>query len=87
VDLPESLLENVKALMGPQPWPKGKSSEVRAALGSSKFTIDCAIERLISKGVFKPQYDGVLYAPIQDPSEETGGTTGQQRSGNAPTES
>ncbi len=70
VDLNESLLENVKALMGPQPWPKGKSSEVRVALGTSKFVIDCAIERLISEGVFKPQYDGVLYAPIQDRSKE-----------------
>jgi hypothetical protein len=69
VDFSESLLENVRALMGPQPWPKGKSSEVRIALGVSKFSIDCAIERLISEGVFKPQYDGVLYEPIQHHSQ------------------
>jgi rubrerythrin len=69
MELTDSLLEKVTHLMGPQPWPKGRSSEVRAELGVSKFVLDCAIERLISRGVFKPQFNGVLYAPIDASSK------------------
>jgi Zn finger protein HypA/HybF involved in hydrogenase expression len=63
-DLPEELLSRITELMGQQPWPQGKSHEVRLALNISRYTIDYAIKQLISRGVFKPQVNGVLYDPI-----------------------
>ncbi len=63
-DLSEEMLERIAELMGPQPWPKGKSQEVRTKLGLTRLAIDGAIDRLISQGVFRPQVDGILYAPM-----------------------
>jgi hypothetical protein len=63
-DFPEKRLREIATLMGDQPWPPGRSAEVRAKLGLRRQVVDYAIKRLIADGVFKPQIDGVLYEPI-----------------------
>jgi hypothetical protein len=65
-DLPEELLSRIADRMGPQPWSKGKSHDVRLELDISRYTIDYAIKKLISRGVFKPQVNGILYAPVEN---------------------
>jgi len=64
-ELSEDMLERIREGMGQQPWPKGRSHEVRMDLGLSRFSIDCGIEELIRRGIFVPQVDGVLYERAQ----------------------
>lgn len=66
-EFPEDLLNKISDQMGQQPRPKGKSHEVRLALGISRQSIDYAIKQLIARGIFKPQVNGVLYEPSTTP--------------------
>jgi hypothetical protein len=61
----DDLLQKVEIAMGFQPWPKGRSQEVRSQLKLSLATINAALEELISRGIFKHQIGGVLYEPIE----------------------
>jgi len=71
-ELPEEMLERIKEGMGPQPWPKGRSHEVRMELGISRFGINCGIDELIRRGIFVPQVDGVLYEPAHAAAPQSG---------------
>jgi len=64
-EISPELLNQIEERMGPQPWPKGKSHEVRLDLGLSRYTIDYGIKQLISLGRFRPQVDGVLYEAVE----------------------
>ena len=60
--LGEDFLRKVADLMGPQPWPKGRSKQVAGELDVNPSLIGRATQELIRRGTFKPQIDGQLYA-------------------------
>jgi ribosomal protein S27E len=62
-DLSPEIIENVKAQMPPQPWPKWAHKTVASNLGLPEKTVSSAIQHLIKTGVFHPQIDGKVYVP------------------------
>lgn len=67
--LDEQLLKRVKEEMPPQPWPTGAHKAVAERLRVSPTLVTRALQELTKTGVFHPQIDGVLYAPISPPAE------------------
>lgn len=61
--LSEGFLEQVKAIMPPQPWPSGAARRVAEQLGASPKLVSRAVQQLVTRGVFKLQVDGKLYEP------------------------
>jgi hypothetical protein len=62
--LTDEILKRVEESMPPQPWPKDASKQVAEKIGISKHVMTKAVNELIRQGVFKPQIDGTLYAPL-----------------------
>jgi hypothetical protein len=61
----EELLEKIKIELPDQPWQKGVHKIVAEKLSLPLPIVRNHISELIRRGIFKPQIDGVLYAPIQ----------------------
>lgn len=55
----------MRALMPPQPWPKGAAKDVAGQLQVPLNRVSKAVEQLMEQGAFKLQIDGRLYAPEQ----------------------
>jgi hypothetical protein len=67
----EELLNRVKEAMPTQPWPHGAARTVAVMLGIQKPIVDEAVEELTKRGVFKRQYEGVLYEKLESPNKAT----------------
>ena len=59
-------IESIRKELPAQPWPKGTHFAVAQKLGLPPKLVTRATDELIKKGVFVPQVDGVLYAPITE---------------------
>jgi len=71
--LDEQLLKRVKEEMPLQPWPTGTHKAVAERLGITPTLVNRALQELTKAGVFHPQIDGVLYAPISPRAESEAG--------------
>ena len=63
--IPEGLLNLIRDSLPAQPWPTGTARQVATALGIKHSVVSAAIQVLIKRGDFRPQVDGVLYAPVE----------------------
>lgn len=59
----EEDLKTVQDLLPQQPWPKGVHRVVAEKSGLSNTTVHRAIQKLIQRGIYKPQIDGKLFVP------------------------
>lgn len=55
------IVERVKSMLAPQPWPRDEHKRVAALLHISKAQVAKAIKYLIKNGDFYQQKDGILY--------------------------
>lgn len=62
----DAILDTVKLLLPPQPWPKGISHEIAEKLDKPKRIITKAINSLIERGDFKHQVGGKLYLNAEE---------------------
>jgi ribosomal protein S27E len=65
-ELSAKIIEDVKAQMPSQPWPKSAHKTVASNLGLPEKTVQSAISYLIKVGIFYPQIDGKVYIPRDD---------------------
>jgi hypothetical protein len=63
--VPQAVIDQVRALLPQQPWEKGVHRAVADQLNLPPKTIQQAIRALIETGVFLEQIDGVLYTRSQ----------------------
>lgn len=74
----EEFIQQVKALMPPQPWPRGASKAVAAKLGVSNQAVAQAVSRLVDRGEFKLQMEGRLYAPVSECNGDDSGSSSKR---------
>jgi predicted RNA-binding Zn-ribbon protein involved in translation (DUF1610 family) len=68
--LTDDIVELVKNNLPSQPWPTGINKSVADKLGLRRQVVAYAIQKLIRKGVFKPQIDGKLYVPMSSATKQ-----------------
>jgi hypothetical protein len=61
VPVEEDIIESVRMLLPPQPWPKGIDKEIKNQLNISNSKYHHAVDELIKRGYFKKQVNGQLY--------------------------
>lgn len=59
--LTDELLEEIEKLLPKQPWEKGIHKQVAHQLEIPDYVVTNAITKLIEKGIFFPQVNGVVY--------------------------
>lgn len=59
--LDENLLKKIQDALPSQPWPKGIHAKVASDVGVTANLVQEAARKLIQRGIFHPQVDGVLY--------------------------
>jgi hypothetical protein len=80
----EDFVDLVRQKLPPQPWPTGTHKTVAAELDTKPHLVSKAIQELIRRGVFYPQYDGIVYRPDRPPgSSPTSATVAPRATGSA----
>jgi hypothetical protein len=62
-DLTGDFLDLVRQKLPPQPWPTGVHKVVANDLTVNPHRVSLAIHELISRGIFYPQMNGIVYRP------------------------
>jgi hypothetical protein len=63
--LDEASLGLIKDALPQQPWDEGIHKKVASTLGFSSTFVQSGIQELIKRGVFFPQFNGVVYRPAE----------------------
>jgi len=66
VEVTEELIDKVRNLMPPQPWPTGATKALAQELGVARSLVARAINELTARGEFKLQIDGKLYEEMPE---------------------
>lgn len=79
-ELSKEFLDLIAEKLPQQPWPTGIHKRVAQQLGLPNLLVSRAIQELIKRGVFLPQMDGKIYAPISA-GTALGSNAGNQEAG------
>jgi len=64
-EVSDDFIEKVSKLLPAQPWEKGTHKTIAKELGTSNAHVSRAIDILITRGDYNPQFDGKLYSVME----------------------